>query len=211
MALLENRKFDKEEEIRDLVAEKLPALLKVEKDQIKTEHLTTSFDFTLSNKADIFVKTAGDFSKVILVIECKLDKSIEIFNKGSYVDATKQLHKYCQDVRAPYGILISDKFCGIWHYQYFEYDREPKRIEENKIPKIDKILEEMALTSMMDVVAHPKTKKYIYLLVITAYALGYVGNLVGIYLNKLTNPIFILLETAFVLISAYFLVKDVKD
>jgi len=75
---------------------------------------------------------------VILVIECKLDKSIEIFKGESYEDAAKQLHKYCQDVRAPYGVLLSDKFCGIWHYKYFDYDREPERIEENRIPDVNK-------------------------------------------------------------------------
>lgn len=211
MGLLENRKFTEEAEIRDLVAENLPTLLNINKNQVKTEHLTTSFDFTLSNKADIFVKTPGEFNKVMLVIECKLDKSIEIFKEGSYIDATKQLHKYCQDVRAPYGILLSDKFCGIWHYRYFEYDKEPERIEENKIPKIDKIIDEMALASMMDVVAHPKTKKYVYLLVIIAYALGYVGNLVGIFLQKMTNPLFILLETVVTITILCILVKDVKE
>lgn len=211
MELLENRKFNEEAEIRDLVTEKLPALLKVDKDQVKTEHLTTSFDYTLSNTADIFVKTPGEFNKVMLVIECKLDKSIEIFKGGSYVDATRQLHKYCQDVRAPYGILLSDKFCGIWHYRYFEYDKEPERIEENKIPEVRKIIEEMALASMMDVVAHPKTKKYMYLLVISAYALGYVANLLGVYLKKVTNPLFILIETIVVVIFAYFFIKDIKE
>lgn len=211
LGLLENREFSKEEEIRDLIAEKLPSLLHIDKEQVKTEHLTTSFDYTLSNKADIFVKTAGEFNKVILVIECKLDKSIETFKGGSYVDATKQLHKYCQDVRAPYGILISDKFCGIWHYKYFEYDRLPERVETNRIPDISKIMEEMALASMMDVTAHPKTKKYVYLLVLSAYALGYVANLVGVYLKKVTNPIFILLMTIFVIISAYYFVKDIRE
>jgi len=211
LELLENRKFNEEAEIRDLVTEKLPALLKVDKDQVKTEHLTTSFDYTLSNTADIFVKTPGEFNKVMLVIECKLDKSIEIFKGGSYVDATRQLHKYCQDVRAPYGILLSDKFCGIWHYRYFEYDKEPERIEENKIPEVRKIIEEMALASMMDVVAHPKTKKYMYLLVISAYALGYVANLLGVYLKKVTNPLFILIETIVVVIFAYFFIKDIKE
>lgn len=209
--ILVNREFSKEEEIRDLVAEKLPSLLKIDKHQIKVEPLTTSFDFTLSNRADILVKTPGEFNKIILVIECKLHISVENFKESSYVDATKQLHKYCQDVRAPYGILLSDKFCAIWHYKYFEYDKQPERVEENKIPEVKKIMEEMALSSMMDVVAHPKTKKYFYLLFIIAYALGYVGSLMGIYLKKLTNPIFILVETTFVIISAYFLIKDIKE
>jgi len=211
LELLENRKFNEEAEIRDLVAEKLPALLHIDKEQVKTEHRTTSFDYTLSNKADIFVKTPGEFNKVMLVIECKLDRSIEIFKGGSYVDATKQLHKYCQDVRAPYGILLSDKFCGIWHYRYFEYDKQPERIEENKIPEAKKIIEEMALASMMDVVAHPKTKKYIYLLVIAAYALGYVANLVAIYFKKFSNPLFLLLETILVIVFAYIFIKDIKE
>ena len=76
LGLLKDREFSNEAEIRDLVAEKLPVLLHIDKEQIKTEHTTTSFDFTLSNVTDILVETAGEFKKVILVIECKLDKSI---------------------------------------------------------------------------------------------------------------------------------------
>lgn len=211
LGLLENKDFEREEEIRDLLVQKLPELLDIKKEQIKVEPLTTSFDFTLSNRADILIQTDGEFNKIILVIECKLHKSVENFKDSSYVDATKQLHKYCQDVRAPYGILLSDKFCAIWHYRYFEYDKLPERVETNRIPKINKIVEEMALASMMDVVAHPKTKKYMYLLVISAYALGYVANLLGVFLKKITDPLFILGETIAVIVFAYIFLKDIKE
>lgn len=210
LALLEGGKFEREEEIRDLLAKKLPGFLKVKKEQVLVEPITTSFDYTLSNRADILIKTEGEFDKVILVIECKLDESVARFNGENYTDATKQLHKYCQDVRSLYGVLLSDKFCAIWKYKYFQYNREPERLKENKIPEINKIMEEMALTSVMDVVAHPKTIKYVYFLFIFAFALGYVANLVAIQFKKITNPLFLLAEFIITVVLVFIFVKDIK-
>ncbi|HEX9008643.1 MAG TPA: hypothetical protein VF837_05270 [Patescibacteria group bacterium] len=64
---------------------------------------------------------------------------MEIFKNGDYTDADKQLKKYCQDVRAPYGVLLAENFCAIYRNKYYSYDQEPKRVEKEEIPTISQI------------------------------------------------------------------------
>lgn len=106
--LVKGQDFETEDNFRNYLAPQLSKLFRIKKDQIDIESDTTSFDKTLSNRVDIVVRTDDQFRKAILVIELKLTKSVEKFKNGEYEEAVKQLHKYSQDTRAPYGILLTE-------------------------------------------------------------------------------------------------------
>jgi len=170
--LVKDQNFNTEDEFRDYLAPLLVKLFKVKDNQIETEPLTTSFDFTLSNRADIIIKTDGDnFKKAFIVFELKLSKSIEQFKNGDYTNANKQLMKYCQDVRAPYGVLLTEDFCAIYRNKYYSYDQEPKRIKENKLPSINKIEDIMAKEAILNAWFHHKSGKYIFYITLFLFVL----------------------------------------
>lgn len=200
--LLKGRDFISEEELQKLVMESLPELLGVKTSQIEIESNTTSFDGTLSNRADILINTDSELPRVLVVIECKLHKSVAFYNDENYTEAVKQLHKYCQDVRAPYGIVLSDTFCAIYSYKYWRYNMLPERISEDKIPDLRKIENEIALRSLGEVVTHPKAEKYIYLGFLIIYAIGYSGNWVGKWIQNSGNTAILLLTVLFVVFSS---------
>jgi hypothetical protein len=160
--IFEGKNFDTEEEMEKYVVSKLPSLLKIKPEQIDQQSVTTSFDGTLCNCADIVIRTDDDFKKAILVIELKLTKSVDKFKNSDYTEAVKQLHKYCQDVKSPYGILLTENICFIYKYKYFRYDNEPEREEENRIPNMGKIEDQIALYAFVDFLIHKKSMKYIF-------------------------------------------------
>lgn len=171
LSLLESQKFNSEKEFEEYITPKLVKLFNIKLSQIKNQPKTTSFDYTLSNCADIVVRSDDDFKKAILVIELKLTKSVDKFKNGDYIDAVKQLHKYCQDVRSLYGILLTDETCFIYNYKYFRYDDKPERDGENRIPNVKKIEEQMALHALADLLIHKKSIKFfiyffIYILIV---------------------------------------------
>lgn len=170
--LVKNKSFETEDEFRDYLAPQLVKLFRVKDSQIEVESITTSFDSTLSNRADIIIKTDGDnFKKAFIVFELKLSKSIDKFNDGDYTEANKQLKKYCQDVRAPYGVLLTENFCAIYRNKYFSYDQEPKRSEKEEIPTISQIEDLMAKEAILDAWLHNKSIKYILLAIFSVFIL----------------------------------------
>ena len=166
LSLTKGKHFKSEDEFRDFLAPQLVKLLGVKSSQIVTEPETTSFDATLSNRADIVVRTDDQFRKAIIVFELKLRNSIEKFKNGDYVEADKQLHKYCQDTRAPYGVLLTEEFCAIYKNKYFSYDQKPTREKTNRIPTIDKIEDIMAFYALLDLLLYKKSMKYIFSIII---------------------------------------------
>jgi len=95
-----------------------PAFFGINKNRVVSELRTTSHDSTLSNLTDMVILDNVDRSQVLVAFEFKLDKSINRFKKSDYESAEKQLHKYCQDLKAPYGVLLSEKICKVFHYQF---------------------------------------------------------------------------------------------
>jgi len=171
--LVKDRVFNTEDEFRDYLAPKLVTLFEIKKEQIKMEVTTTSFGYGLSNRADIIIEgDFGRFRKALIVFELKLSKSVEKFKNGDYTEAIKQLKIYCQDTRAPYGILLTENFCAIYRNKYFSYDQEPKRIEEDVIPSIDGIQNIMTRDSALDFSLQDKSSKY-FLVVISFFIFLY--------------------------------------
>lgn len=182
--LVKGQYFDTEDEFRDYLVPKLTKLFKVRENQVETESITTSFDYTLSNRADIIIKTEGEvFKKAFIVFELKLEKSLEKFKNGDYTDADKQLKKYCQDVRAPYGVLLTENFCAIYRNKYFSYDQEPKRVEKEEIPTINQIENLMAKEAILDAWTHSKTTKYMLLAILFFFILNILINALKIIFN----------------------------
>lgn len=188
LGLIENQKFNSEKEFEEYITPRLIKLLNIKPSQIENQITTTCFDYTLSNCADIVIRTDDDFKKVILVIELKLTKSVDRFENSDYTKAVKQLHKYCQDVRSLYGVLLTDETCFIYKYNYFRYDNEPERNGENRIPNIKRIENKMTLNAFIEFVLHKKSLKYTYLFIISALLLG---NLLWILLIFFIRLIFL--------------------
>ena len=119
--LVKGKSFATEDELRDYLIPQLAILFKVSESQVDKEPITTSFDRTLSNRADIIIRTDGDIlKKAFIVFELKLSKSVDKFKGVDYGDTGKQLKKYCQDTRAPYGVLLTEDFCAIFRNKYFQ-------------------------------------------------------------------------------------------
>ncbi len=180
--LVRDKNFKTEDEFRDYLAPQLVKLFKVKESQVETESTTTSFDNTLSNRADIIIRTDGDnFKKAFIVFELKLSKSVDKFNDGNYIDADKQLKKYCQDVRAPYGVLLTENFCAIYRNKYFSYDQEPKRVTKEEIPTISQIEDLMAKEAILDAWLHNRSIKYISLVIFSVFILQVIIESVKIF------------------------------
>jgi len=159
LELIKGKKFESEKEFEEYITPLLIELFEIKPSQIGNQVTTTSFDYTLSNCADIVVRTDDEFKKVILVIELKLTKSIDRFENGDYEKAAKQLHKYCQDLRSLYGILLTDETCFFYNYKYFRYDNEPERDGENRIPNVKKIESKMMWNTLIDFFLYKKVMK----------------------------------------------------
>lgn len=214
--LAKDQNFNTEDEFRDYLVPRLAKLFKVKESQVEKESITTSFDYTLSNRADIIIRTDGDnFKKAFIVFELKLSKNVDKFNDGDYTEADKQLKKYCQDVRAPYGILLTENFCAIYRNKYFSYDQEPKRVEENKLPSVNKIEDIMAKEAFLDAWLHNKSGKYMLLITLFLFVLltiiGSVKIIFGLNLIS-TYILYFFSGIMIVLISiAIFLIRKTFD
>lgn len=115
---IEGHTFNSEDELVRYFETIAPAIFEINKSRIVKELRTTSFDGTLSNLADLMILDNFNRTQALVAFEFKLDKSITNYKKGSYEDAENQLHKYCQDLKVPYGVLISDKICEIFKYTF---------------------------------------------------------------------------------------------
>ena len=114
--LVSNKLFQKEEAMQDFLMSEFSNFFEISKDRIKSEWRTTLIDDTLSNRCDIAILGEKRNKQVLIVFELKLEKSLE--NYSNYDIAKRQLHKYCQDVRCPFGILLSEKKCCIFKYDF---------------------------------------------------------------------------------------------
>lgn len=110
--------FKSEEELVRYFETIAPAIFEINKSRVVKELRTTANDGTLSNLADLIILDNFNRTQALVGFEFKLDKSITNFKGGSYEDAANQLHKYCQQLRVPYGVLLSDKICEIYKYTY---------------------------------------------------------------------------------------------
>jgi len=119
LKILRDNNFNSELEMQNFLAHEIPKLFGIKKERVITELKTTSFDGTLKNISDLVVLGSRDKNLVLVAFEFKLDKSIKQFAQGSYEDAKKQLHKYCQDLNSPYGVLLSETRCYIFKYKYY--------------------------------------------------------------------------------------------
>jgi hypothetical protein len=162
--LVKDKHFNNEDEFRDYIAPLLCKLFGLNENQIEKEAVTTSFNYDNSNRADIIIKTDDNFKKAIIVIELKLSRNIDNFKQGIYKPAVRQLTKYSQDTRAPYGILLTEDFCAIFRNKYFSYNQEPKRVKKDKIPEIKRIEDKMALYTFLDFILYERSMKYMILL-----------------------------------------------
>jgi hypothetical protein len=170
LSLIENQKFNSEKEFEEFITPRLVELFKIKPSQIENQSITTSFDYTLSNCADIVIRSDNpDFKKALLVIELKLTKSVDKFKNSDYSDAVKQLHKYCQDVKSPYGILLTEETCFIFYYDYVKKDQESIRVGTDRIPNI-KIIEDSATReAFFDFVVRKSSLKYTYLMILSSF------------------------------------------
>jgi len=213
LELIKVKTFKTEDEFRDYLAPQLVKLFGIKESQVEVESKTTSFDQTLSNRCDIVIRTDDAFRKAIIVIELKLARNIEIFEKGDYENARKQLHKYSQDTRAPYGILLTEEDCFIYKNKYFSYDQKPKREQADKIPPINKIEDKMALYALLDFLLYKKSMKYLVLLIfilITLYLINkYIIDILGLVSGTLVLlVIFIITGVVMGILSIVFKIFD---
>lgn len=171
--IFDGKSFNTEKEMEEYVVSKLPSLLKIKPEQIDRQSITTSFDGKISNCADIVIRSDDpDFKKALLVIELKLTKSVDKFKNGDYTEAVRQLSKYCQDVRANYGILLTEENCFIYFYNYVRRDQESIRVETDRIPNI-KIIEDRATReAFIEFVVRKGSLKYTYLIILLSSLIG---------------------------------------
>jgi len=162
--LVSKKEYSSEEELEREVMEKLPALLKIKPSQIQNQVTTTSFDKTLSNCCDIVVSSDEEIPHVIYIIEIKRDKMIEKYHQGDYINAVKQLHKYCQDVRSPYGILLTETVCIFYKHRYYKQDYKPEKTQKILYPM--RAEEKITQRSLIEFIYHKSSLKYVYIFLI---------------------------------------------
>lgn len=173
LKIFDGKSFDTEKEMEEYVVQQLPSLLKIKPGQIDRQSITTSFDGKISNCADIVIRSDDpDFKKSLLVIELKLTKSVDKFKNSDYTEAVKQLSKYCQDVRANYGILLTEENCFIYFYDYIRKDQEFLRVDKDRIPNI-KIIEDRATReAFIEFVVRKGSLKYTCLIILLSILMG---------------------------------------
>ncbi len=167
--LIKGYNFRTEEEMEKYVVSKLPKLLEIKESQIERQFYTTNFDGRCSNRADIIIRS-DDEIKVLLVIELKLSKSLEKYNDGNYEDSVKQLYKYAQDVRAPFGLLLTDISCHIFENRFYIKGRNYKRSDNDILPTIKELEKRVTFNCFIDFLICKYSLKY-NLFIIFAYLL----------------------------------------
>jgi hypothetical protein len=110
---INKKKYNNENEIEEYCFNNLSKLLNIKQERINRQTTTTPFDGTLSNRTDLIIYSKNVPDQIIIVFELKFHKTIVDYHGGLYEKGIKQLHKYCQDVKSPYGVLLSEKKCYI--------------------------------------------------------------------------------------------------
>jgi hypothetical protein len=108
-------------------------LLGIHDNQCILEDITTQSQRKGSKRADMVIVDKRDRNKVLLIIEFKLDRNIPFNqkrNKKNYFGAVEQLQTYCQLKKSPYGIILTEKICGINSFSYEDDQVDRKMIKE---------------------------------------------------------------------------------
>ncbi len=152
--------YIKEVDFQNDLIKKLVDLLKVKPNQINSEKTTTPFDWKLSERADIVISSTEKFKQTLVVFELKLSGSVNKYQKGDYSEVIKKLHKYCQDLKSPFGVLLVDNgLCQIFKYSHRILPSKPTEITE--LPNLNKIEEDLGLEAVKSAIFHPRSDKYI--------------------------------------------------
>lgn len=207
MNLVEKKDFRSEDEFENYILPKLTGLFGVGKDRISNQILTTPFEYYLSNRADIVVKSKGDLNKILVVIELKLEKNIEKYTSGDWEIASKQLFRYCQDVRAPYGVLMTEEKCLIYRYRWYK-EKDNYCDHPSQMPNIKRVEEIAVLDSFIEIIKNDKSTKYVYLFALFLILMGEIGYKVGLLLQKSGNIFVYLITLVLVLIASFYIIRD---
>jgi hypothetical protein len=160
-SLISKKTYSSEKELETEVLKKLPALLKVKPSQVDNQFITTTFDANLSNCADIVVRSDEEIPHVLLIIELKIDRNINKYHNENYTLSARQLQKYCQDVRALYGVILTDNVCLMYHYDFHNLINDRNSID--KIPYPNEIDKELGRWSIIDAVCHQSNYQYFFI------------------------------------------------
>lgn len=210
LKLVENKNFNSEKELEEYIIPCLVKLFGIKSSQIDRQSITTSFDYTLSNCADIVIRTDDNFKKAMLVIELKLSKSIEKYKNGNYEEPIKQLSKYCQDVRAPYGILLTDINCHVFENKYFFIRQSQKRIPKDELPNINKIEKKMTFNYFIEFVFCKYSLNYLLLIVFFYIFLFFLFKIFSLIFGLLISYIFTISISLLISLIIIFLLKNFK-
>ena len=165
--LIKGQNFKTEKDMSLFFKRYLPPFFGINDARVIAELRTTGHDSTLSNLTDLVILDNINRDQVLVTFEFKLHKSIVNFQRNQYENAEKQLHKYCQDLKSPYGILLSEKICKIYHYTF-----------RGSVFHFDEILALPRLIEIEKELEHPtekKTKSLLFLLPIILIALSILG------------------------------------
>lgn len=206
MALVEKKDFDNEKEFEEYMILRLKNLFRVEEKQINYEITTTPFEYKGSKRADIVIRSKDTFGRILIVIELKLERSIQKFHDDSWESAVKQLHEYSQDVRATYGILMTEEKCLIYRYRWY-MDKQDFQNHPSSIPNIRKVEEQAIRSGFLEALLHERSQKYLYLFAIILVLMGESVYLIGPFLQK-QNWIFVLIVF---LLMFFFAVRVIID
>lgn len=206
MALVEKKDFDNEKEFEEYMILRLKNLFRVEERQINYEVTTTPFEYKGSKRADIVIRSKDTFGRILIVIELKLERSIEKFYDDSWELAAKQLHKYSQDVRATYGILMTEEKCLIYRYRWY-MDKQDFKNHPSSIPNIRMVEEKAIQSGFIEALKFERSFKYLCLFVAISILMGGISYLVGTFLQK-QNWAIILIIFIIISFSAGLTIKD---
>ncbi|MEI8060902.1 MAG: hypothetical protein WCG99_01245 [Candidatus Berkelbacteria bacterium] len=103
------RTFSSEEEMEAFVVAKLPSILEVGDGFVVQQDYATGTSGLHSKRADIVIKNSrGD---ILVVFELKRSYWLRFGDQRN--NAKQQLMDYCQRFGAPYGVILSEKYCYI--------------------------------------------------------------------------------------------------
>lgn len=158
LSLVTKKKYNTEEEFENDIKSKLPTLLDVDKEQVTNQFYTLGFDGPQHNRADIVIKSKEEVPHALIVIELKIDRFIDKFDQENFTRAANQLRKYCQNIKALYGVILTEEKCLMYKFNYRQLGSW--RDEVSQIPFPDKIDKEHAREAMIDAILHRSNFNY---------------------------------------------------
>ena len=111
---------------------------------------------------------------------------IEKFHQSDYVNAVKQLHKYCQDVHSPFGILLTETTCIFYDHKHYLLHYKPEIVPKIPYPKF---LEDIVTKrSFFEFAGHKSSLKYTLITIYLFIGLFLITSLIWKYfLRSLTK------------------------